>query len=196
VTLLELHTASPGVQRAYALIADPVDHVSGRRPEKLLGDLPLCDVFTAYLMYTADLEVSVVAGLDAAVQKSRALRTARTIAANTFALQSTSMEAVITFIDFATAHPEAAEPLAWAIASANPVWPTRITLTRDLGRVARTIYDATKVDRLVSRTDYLTQHLADGYHLSDEQRTLALAICPEWAGTLDELEETARALRP
>ena len=44
--------------------------------------------------------------------------------------------------------------------------------------------------------DYLTQHLADGYHLSDEQRTLALAICPEWAGTLDELEETARALRP
>jgi hypothetical protein len=222
VILPELHDASPGVDLAHAAIirqlmslpelraaseslasvnpASVKTAVPDADPEPqaspALSQLDMHDVLVAYLILLRSDLRAAASGENLELRKAKVRQNARRIVGNTFAMGSNSMSQVVAFVDVALDYPDDASTLAATISSSRPVWPIEVGDTDDLGRLTRELYDATQVSSELSRTDYLSRRLCSGRNLSEDQRTFAAVLCPEWAGTLEELVLTVTTLRP
>jgi hypothetical protein len=196
--LPELRAAPEAVRRAYAVILEAVEETDtafGR--EYGLEGLPQHDILVAYLILSRDLRCNADARTSHELQMRRTLSTARLLVARAFTAKSHSMSSVRLVVDLVLAYPQDAHTLTDVVSLINSdlAWPTAATTTDDLGLLTRVVYDAAYFTLLASRPVYLRSRILT-HQLSPAQRDIATVLSSEWDGTLQELIDTAKALRP
>jgi len=203
VQLPELDDATPGVRHAYAMIAgklesfDPFLATSSPLPKHV----DLADVLTAYLLYVRALNRFDEDTTDEdPVQRERNhYLVTRTVRA-TVARRKYSMTTLRTFIDVALEYPSLAVDLSAVVVTSSASWPAQaIVDSDDAGRLPRAVHDAAGVTVIIPRTDYLIRRArarARSGSLTATQFEFAKTLSTDWAGSFDELVETAKTLRP
>jgi hypothetical protein len=202
VILPDLVNAAPSVQRAHralfdhvaALEQDDVRPSSALKTRHELQNHKLRDLLVAHLIAARATPYTVTA---TGISQRRAH--IRRVVSQLFnrQLNATLMGAVRTLVDVATTYPENAIALAGVLSwDTQPVWPHQIAETDDVGRLTREVYDAAMFHQLIARTDYLQRRTRAAIRLSAVQGDLARTLSSNWAGTLEELIDTAVALDP
>jgi hypothetical protein len=88
-----------------------------------------------------------------------------------------------------------ARTLAHEVMARRDALPRAVLLGSELGLLKKWLYDILVDPRQCPRSRYLTLQLR-ALPFSASQMTLARTLCPEWVGTMNELEATVRTLRP
>jgi hypothetical protein len=197
MNLPDLRDATEGVQEAHAAILRDLEGIDALPKDATgLGGLYLRDVLVAYLILARGLQRTATQSTSDEPPVSPAYHNLRLITARYFITWASEMSSVHLIVELATGYPDDALTLCDAVSliKSKLFWPAQAANDTILGELTREIYDAAGFDRLLSRSAYLERRLRATRSMDAAHRNLALTLARDWAGTLDELKDTAKTL--